>query len=221
METEKVLNELNIGLSRLLRYSFGGFLSLFMAFLINPTYTEKTLKVIPWELSALSALVMGAGIYAAHRSLVIPIHHLILCFILWVWERIGRVQKSDLTSPTRWLGGIGVPRFRRMLAYTALRRSCFFGKDKEDINIQHAEGHLIVMIAEGFLAASFYAKVCPCKSQISCLVLFILFVFFFVASYPHDIGQHILECMRFRVEEEKVKNILLKQGILPKTENAS
>src|SRR6266568_896710 len=104
MELGSVLEKLSLGLSRLLRYSFGGFLLIVFAAVLNPTDTGKILKELPWQLTAFSVVVLGSGIYAAHRSLVIPIHHLGLCFILWVGDMLGHIKPPDSTSPTRWLG---------------------------------------------------------------------------------------------------------------------
>ncbi|SRR6266516_4019744 len=216
MELGDALEKLGVGLSRLLRYSFGGFWVILLAAVVNPVDTGKVLKEIPWQLIALSGIVVGAGIYAAHRSLIIPAQHLGLCFILYVGEILGRVRPSDSTSPTRWLGEvIGVPWFRRMLAYTSLRRSDFFPeRDREAINVAHAENGLVVMIAEGFAAATLYSLSYPTSSQVAWLPLCLLAVSFLVASYPSAIGQHRLECMRFRARRADVESKLRELGIL-------
>src|SRR5437899_31410 len=86
MEFGSALGNLRVGLSRLLRYAFGGFLLIVLAAVLNPGDTGNVLNEIPWELTAFSVIVLGAGVYTTHRSVVIPIHHLVLCFLLWAWE---------------------------------------------------------------------------------------------------------------------------------------
>ena len=222
MELGNALDKLGVGLSRLLRYSFGGFLLIVLAAVVNPSDTGSILKEIPWQLAALSAVVVGAGLYAAHRSIVIPVHHLSLCFLLRVWEGSRGVVALDSHSPTRWLGcsSIGVPRFRRMLAYTLLRRSDFFSEqERKSLNVAHAEMGLVVMIAEGLGAAVVYVVAFPTKSQVGWLPLSLLSIVFLVASFPGPFGQHIIECMRFRRRPDAVKAKLLELGILPISES--
>lgn len=131
MELGTALEKLGVGLSRFLRYSFGGFLLIVLGAIVNPTDTGGILKALGWEVTALAALVVGGGVYAAHRSLIIPIHHFGLCIILLLGDKLAGIQKSDSTSPTRWLGAIGVPLCRRMLAYTTLRRCDFFSEQEK------------------------------------------------------------------------------------------
>jgi hypothetical protein len=221
MELGPVVEKLGVGLSRLLRYSFAGFLVIVIAAIVNPTDTETILKAIPWQLTALAAVVVGGGVYAAHRSLFIPVHHLGLCFILYLGDCFSHVPPADSTSPTRWLGSIGVPWFRRMLAYTALRWCEFFPKqEREALDVAHAESGLVVMLAEGFAAAALYAMAYPSKSLVAPLSLFLLAGVFFVASYPSAVGQHRLECMRFRASATEVRTKLQERGILARRNNA-
>ncbi len=144
METDKVLKELGLGLSLLLRYSYGGFLLIVLASIVNPTAAGKVLNSMPWELAGLSALVLGAGIYALHRSVVIPAHHYGLCVALWIKDVFHGVKPAKSYSPTRWLGSIGVKWGNRIVTYTALRRSDFFGAKKKMIDLAHAESGLVV-----------------------------------------------------------------------------
>lgn len=154
----RLLKELGVGLSLLLRYSYGGFLLIVLAAIVNHDATGKVLNSMPWELTALSAVVLGAGIYALHRSVVVPAHHFVLCVALWVRDFLCRVKDSDSYSPTRWLGSIHVHWGSRMLAYTSVRRSEFFGSRKKMIDLAHAESGLVVMTFEGFLIAGLYTK---------------------------------------------------------------
>jgi len=77
---EDVLKRFGDSLSRLLRYSFGGFLAVVIAAKVNPVGAAELLHALTWELAAVACVVVGAGIYTAHRSVVIPVHHWIGCF---------------------------------------------------------------------------------------------------------------------------------------------
>jgi hypothetical protein len=74
---------------------------------------------------ALVAFVVGAGIYALHRSVAVLVHHWILTGFLRLLD--GSLAENQSFSPTRWLGGAcGVHRGWKMVAYSTLRRSEFF-----------------------------------------------------------------------------------------------
>jgi hypothetical protein len=71
----KDLNKLGIGLSRLLRYSYGGFLLLLFASIFETSDTKKVMEAIPTTLTVLVVIGIGSAIYALHRSVII-------CYIL-------------------------------------------------------------------------------------------------------------------------------------------
>src|SRR5258705_9094540 len=191
METEKVLESLGLGLSRLLRYSYGGFLLIVLASVVNPADSGKVLNAMPWQLAALSSLLIGASIYAVHRSVVIPLHHLGLCLILWLKDKMTRTEPKDSLSPTRWLASIGVKWGNRIRAYTLLRRSDFFTKrEKQELDVAHAESGLVVMSFEGLFIAGWYARLHPGTSQVSGLILLSLCAVCLAASYPSGYVQH-------------------------------
>lgn len=195
-----VLDKLAVGLSRALRYSYGGVLLGLGWFALSGEGLTG-----PWPLVALSALLLGTGFYAVHRSVVIPIHHLLLCFSIFAWEKIIRLSPRLSGSPTRWLGSIGVPWSRRMLAYTTLRRYFFKEKERETLDIAHAESGLVIMTAEALLVASWYGKG---SEMTGWQVLLMASLLFFLAPFPAAWGQHSLECMRFRAGEQRARQIL-------------
>lgn len=215
METEKVLESLGLGLSRLLRYSYGGFLLIALASAVNPTNTGKVLNAMPWQLAALSAVLIGASIYAVHRSIVIPIHHMGLCLILWLRDKITGTKPKESLSPTRWLGSIDVKWGQRIRAYTLLRRSDFFSKqEKQELDVAHAESGLVVMSFEGLLLAGLYARLHAGASQLGWFTLFTLSLVCLVASYPSGYVQHQNECSRMRKREAVVTAKLTEFGVL-------
>lgn len=213
METaETVLKLFGSGFSRLLRYSFGGFLAVAIAAKVNQAGTELYVKTLPWELDALTIVVVGVGIYAAHRSLVIPVHHWIACFLFWLWDqRIWRGGKNptpaaESPSPTRWLRSLDVKPCRLMLAYSVLRRDPEFTDDKERerLDLAHAEFGLIVMMAEGCFVAAAYTFKHPTSDPAWC-VWFIGGLLLLAASYPGPLQQHASECLRWRARENSEK----------------
>ncbi len=215
MEIDKALKTLGIGLSRVLRYSYGGFLVVAFGSVVNPPGMQIILKTISWELTALSALVIGAGIYAAHRSVVIPIHHLTLSGVFRFLEFVGQTQANATCSPTRWLASIGVRRFRRMYGYSTLRRSNFLPEhERERLDIAHAENGLVVMTAEGLFAAAWYASIYPENSLVGPWPLSVLGLMFWVASYPGALEQHSLECMHWRTRADDARIVLRSFGVL-------
>ena len=212
MDIGEALDKLGIRLSRLLRYSYGGFLLLGFAALLNPTDAKPVLDAMGWELAALSAIAVGAGIYATHRSVVIPLQHLLLTWLL----------SPSVDSPTRWLGSIGVPFGWRMFAYSTIRRSQVFDdRQVENWNVAHAESGLIVMTAEGFVLAALYAWRLPLKSRIDAGLLLALGIVFLVCSFVPGFGQHRLECRRFRDKRADIEGLLKRCGLLPSTNGAA
>ncbi len=216
MDLANALENLGVGLSRLLRYSFGGFLLVVLSSVVNPDGAKLVVGAISWQLAALSAFVLGVGLYAAHRSFVIHIHHLLLCFFFWIPDRLSGTKPQESLSPTRWLASLKVPKLRRISAYTALRHSDLFSeKERTDFDITHAELGLIVMISEGLLLAGVYAWFEP-TARIGWAPLFILSVAFFVASYPGPWLEHRIECMLLRTKQVDVERILRDRGLIDK-----
>ena len=70
MDISKALGQLGVGLSRVLRYSYGGFLVVAFAALLNPGDAKPVLDAMGWKLAGITALVIGAGVYATHRHLL-------------------------------------------------------------------------------------------------------------------------------------------------------
>ena len=211
----EAFNQLGVGLSKVLRYSFPGIAAVIVAARLDPADVGIIKGAIGWEWIALGAVVIGVGLYAAHRSLVVPMHHLGLCFLLWLWETCSDVDAKDSTSPTRWLGSerIGVKRFRRFLAYNALRRSDFF-KDKQELDVAHAENGLVLMLFEIFLGAALFTWAIPDKSDGLLGLLFVLAGIALIATYPRAAEDHRQECLRIRARESEARRILLEYGIL-------
>jgi len=220
---ETILKLFGLGLSRLLRYSFGGFLAVVIAAKVNPVCTAEYFKSLGWQLAALASVVVGAGIYAAHRSAVIPVHHWMGCFLFWLWDRCNKTSGAASLSPTRWFSSLGVKRCRRMLAYNVLRRDPKFVNDqeRERLDLAHAEFGLVVMMAEGSFVAAVYVSTHP-ASHPAWWVWFSVGVLLWAASYPGPLQQHASECSHWRTRENNEKTdgfgavsaVLKKHGLL-------
>lgn len=212
----EIIEALGLGLSRIIRYAYPGFLLILLAALVNTARTEEIIKAMTPEVTMVVALVIGAGLYATHRGVVIPVHHFLLCVAFYVYEKIRRVPAAQTQSPTRWLGEIVKVKYgRRILAYSTLRHGAFWDEEeRRKLNVAHAEGGLVVITAEGLLVAGLYANAFPDEARLPSDVLFVLSGLFFFASYLSPWAQHALECLHMKNREDKVRENLRKAGLL-------
>jgi hypothetical protein len=159
-----------------------------------------------------TAVVLGAGIYAVHRSVVVPAQHAIMCLGWWIWDRVHRIDKSGSSNPTRWLGSLGISLGYRIPAYTALRRSMLFKEEQTDWDIAHAETGLVLMTTEAFAVAAVYAARHPTPPvgwfPLACIAG-VLFVFSFAGFV-----QHAVERRRFYQKKQEVMKALQELGML-------
>jgi len=205
-----LLENLGIGLSRLLRYSYGGFLLIGLLTVVKAPILEQATDAIGWELVALTALVLGAGIYAVHRTVIVPVHHALLCLFWWIAE--ARQKKEDSSNPTRWLGSLKVPLLWRIPAYTILRRSELFRNHADDWNVAHAESGLVLITAEGFFLAWLYTRSQNPPPANPTLLFWASTVL--LAFSLGGFVQHAVECLYFRQKTTEVKEELKKLGLI-------
>jgi hypothetical protein len=206
----EILEKLGIGLSRLLRYAYPGFLLVGFLSVVNDDLTKRARDAMGWELAAVTALVVGAGAYAVHRGVVVPVHHALLCLWWLVADLLtGRWKKAESANPTRWLGSLGVDWLWRIPAYTILRRSDLFKDQKAEWDIAHAESGLVLMTAEAFLLAGLYIRDQTPIADILFWSSGVLLAFSFLGF-----GQHALECLHFRAKESDVRARLKALGLL-------
>src|SRR5690242_1006798 len=218
-EVLELLRELGIGLSRILRYSYGGFILVVIASIIDADTVKNVFAAVGWEFAALAAVVMGAGIYACHRSLVIPCHHALLCAI-WLLITKGWKDTSRSTNPAVWLRSLGVPKWLCIPAYTAIRRGDVFNRNtKDEWNLAHAETGLILMGAEALAASLIYCGLLK-KSLSHPYLLWGTTVVVFLFSLLAPVSQHLTECLAFKQKEADIRNILIQLGLIPKARAA-
>ncbi|OLB38038.1 MAG: hypothetical protein AUH11_07680 [Acidobacteria bacterium 13_2_20CM_57_17] len=204
-------------LSRLLNYAYAGFLALLIFHFVESDLAEKFRRDLGWELVVLACIVIGAGIYRAHRSAIIPIHHLFACYLFWVWDerRLWRARKPERTkgaesvSPTRWFGSLGVEKYRRILAYNTLRHDAVFLtlEEQKRLDLMHAEFGLVVMAAEACIFGAAYAGYKLFRFHSLAwwvpLVWLVVGIVVFAASYPAPMQEHAIECLRWRTREKE------------------
>ena len=206
-----VMKNAGVGLNRLLRYGYCGFLLyVFMAY-FEPALTKNIINSLTSGLAGLTALFIGTGIYIAHRAVIIPLHHLLLIFFF----ELKRWIDNNPISPTAILNhNFKVPLFRRMLAYSILRRSDFF-ENQKDLNIAHAEGGMLVISFTACLIAAIYAFSHDFPQPLVSGGFIWIAGISIVASYVWAWVQHTAEglVMKKQNNTEKLINILNSAGI--------
>ncbi len=211
----KTIESLGVGLLRVLCYSYGGFLAVVFAACFWPAQTKAVIDALHPSVAVLAIIVIGAAIHVLHRSIVMPLHHVLLCFLFRVGDRSrGAGEHAEFSpDPTRYLGeALGVPIRRRVTAYNILRRSDFF-PNKDSLNVAHAENGLLVISGVGLLIASGYA-LSQGNSFTLALTLFVLAIIFLAASFWAEWIQHSVECSIIKEHPVEAMKVLARTGIL-------
>lgn len=213
----EILKDLRIGLNELLRWSFLGFLAIGLLMLLAFKETRQRIEILTPLGTLVVISILSVGLYAAHRSLMIWLHHLLGTLIFYMIQF--RTRDEDLISPTRWLGRALQVRFGyRMLTYRILRNEFF--ADSQKRNVAHAVNGLIVMFFEGFLLAAILVCLYHPQPQKPAFILFVLAVISLVASYPMAWFQHSEECLLMKKDTEKIRRIVDEYQI-PRKQNGN
>ena len=210
----KTIESLGLGLSRLLCFSYGGFLLVVCAACLAPAQVKTLIDALHPSLAILAIVVIGAAIYVLHRTIIMPVHHLLVCWFFRVTDKSGDV--GDLTeftsSPIIYLGdALGVAPKRRTTAYNVLRRSDFFA-NKGSLEVAHAENGLLVMTGVGLLIAAVYGL--GQRNLLLTVILLVLAIIFIAASFKAEMIQYSIECMAIRERPIEAMKILVKTGVL-------
>ncbi len=210
----KTIESFGLGLSRLLCFSYGGFLLVVCAACIAPSSIKTLIDALHPSLAILAIIVIGAPIYVLHRTIVMPIHHILLCWFFRVTNKSGDIEElaESTSSPTIYLSeALGVAPKRRTAAYNVLRHSDFF-TNKESLNVAHAENGLLVMTGVGLLIAALYGL--GQRNLLLMTISLVLAIIFLAASFKAEMVQYSLECMAIRERPIEAMKILVKTGIL-------
>jgi hypothetical protein len=211
----RTIGSLGLGLSRLLCYSYGGFLLVVCAACFAPSGIKTLIDALHPSLAILAIVVIGSAIYVLHRTIVMPVHHVFVCWFLRVTDKSGDIGDlaETTSSPTIYLGeALGVAPGRRTNAYNVLRRSDFF-TNKESLDVAHAENSLLVMTGVGLFIAAVYG-LGQSRSLMLTVTLLVLAIVFIAASFKAEKIQYSVECMAIRERPIEAMKILVKTGIL-------
>ena len=210
----KTIESIGLGLSRLLCFSYGGILLVVCAACLAPAQVKTLIDALHPSIGILAIVVVGAAIYVLHRTIVMPVHHLLVSGFFSVTDKSGDIRDlaESTSSPTIYLGeALGVAPRRRTAAYNVLRHSDFFA-NKESLNVAHAENGLLVMTGVGLLIAALYGL--AHRNFLLALILLVLAIIFILASFKAEMVQYSLECMAIRERPVEAMKILVKTGIL-------
>jgi hypothetical protein len=211
----KTVESLGIGLVRLLCYSYGGFLLVVFAACFAPSETKTLIDALHPSLAIAAIVVIGAAIYVLHRTVVMPVHHVLVYWLLRITDKSGDFGDlaESTSSPLVYLGEVlGVVPGRRKTAYDVLRRGDFF-TNKESIDTAHAENSLLVMTGTGLLIATVYG-LGRGSSLPMMVILIVLAIIFIAASFKAEMIQYSLECLAIKERPIEAMKILVKTGVL-------
>ena len=123
------------------------------------------------------------------------------------------VSQEQSANPVIYLEFLGVrPLWRCMAAYSYLRGTDLF-KDKDQVNIKHAETGLLVMSSTGLFLGALY-DIFSDKGNGHWVWMFIIAIIFLGCSFPPSWVQHALECDKIRKEKGDVEGKLKDAGLL-------
>lgn len=215
----EMLKWLGLRFSKLLSYSYAGFLLIVVAGVLNPGALSGFRGAASWELTALAAVVVGAGVHAFHRTLLVPVHHF-LSSLLWHLFELGR-PKAETLIPTRWLGTLTPPVtfFWQIPAYSTLRHSKPFEGLEDRWDLIHAEHGLMLLTGEALGSAALVVKFVP-KIVVAPLIsltagpLAIGAIALVIATTLAAYFQHRNECLTFRAKQSDVVAVLRETGFI-------
>ncbi|MHC4510831.1 MAG: hypothetical protein ACYTAO_18060 [Planctomycetota bacterium] len=211
----KTIESLGLGLLRLLCYSYGGFLLVVCAACFSGSQTKAVIDALHPSVAVLAIIVIGAAIYVLHRTIVVPVHHLLLSVFFRIGDQTrGAGEHAEFSAnPIRYLGeALGVPLRKRITAYNILRRSDFF-PNKDSLDVAHAENDLLIMTGVGLLVTAGFA-LSQGKSFALTVTLLVLSLVFLAASFRADWVQHSVECSIIKDHPVEAMKILAGIGIL-------
>ncbi|MHC4207835.1 MAG: hypothetical protein ACYSTT_24540 [Planctomycetota bacterium] len=210
----KTIDSIGIGVSRLLCFSYGGFLLIVCAACVAPDRVKTLVDALHPSLAILAIVVIGSAIYVLHRTIIMPVHHLVLSRFFGIADKSGDIGDlaESTSNPTIYLSeALGVAPKRRTAAYNVLRNGDFFA-NRESLDVAHAENGLLVMTGVGLLIAALYAL--AHRSFLLTAIFFVLAIIFIAASFKAEMVQYSLECMAIRERPVEAMKILVKTGIL-------
>jgi len=200
-----------LGLARLLRYGYAGFL-LLGVFLLTADDASKLKVAIDAAGSVLGPLVVlavGAAVYVLYRYLLgewllFPLAHGLDWLIWKVWP-----GTAEPVSPIWYLAKLGVRFGNRRLAYNTVRRQGLEPVIAERLDVAHSEAHIPYLTAVVLMAS--YATFASTK-----VLLFWFGLVALAAALANDVRQHReeLRTLKAALPEDKLEDLLKKHGFI-------
>jgi hypothetical protein len=206
------LSGFGIGLSRLIRYTYGGILLLVFAVLFHRDKMAAYISALTPLVVVLVTVVIGAGIYVLHRSTVIAVLSLVLT-IFFDWH-CRKTSVDASMNPTTYLkkfveGGAAT----RRLAYVTVRHGGFFS-DEDRLDVIHAETGMLVMTFVGLVLASCYGCFFVALDRPYVFLMLFAAAVFLIGAIVKDCTDHSIECVVLKAEgsDQRLASILKKAG---------
>ena len=195
--------------NNILRYGYSGFLMVGIISLVDPNILEKTIKASGPVVTPLAIFFVGTCIFVVYRYvigelLLFPIMHL----IHWVFDKV----IWGTSSPTGYLGELGVIFGDKRVAYSEIRRGLLKDEERERFNFAHSETHILYITAIELVVASQIID----KNTFSLLYGFFLFgaILMLLSAIITDIQQHRVEykILRHFYKREELIKFLTERG---------
>ena len=200
--------KLNLSLSQIIRYGYGGFLLIGILLIFQPDIIKKSIDSAGAIVAPIAILSIGACIYIIYRYvigelIIYPLTHLIHYLI----DRIK--GKMVISSPVRLFKSYGIPSFQVRSAYNQIRWELLEEADKKRLDFAHSEIHVLYLTSVEFLITYwilYYNSTTNVKDYF--LIGFFILV---IAGFITDIRQHMSEYRFLKSKEQEIKDFLKKR----------
>lgn len=217
-----MLERLNLGLGEFFRYAYGGMVFWGLFWYVERCQFNDLLLSFGDVSFAIVVFSTGVLIYMTYHVLGDLIFFSIIDTVHGMWDaivwfcarkRFKTCNKALWTSPTGVLRQLGVPLFRRRLAYKVLRRDFFAGKIEERFHFSNAELALMHMTSFNLALFWVYSGFWLNEARPEIRTLFFIFL---ILGITGDVIQRQIEGDQLRTEGERLRNFLTRRGYIPR-----
>jgi len=210
------VGKLGMGLSRWLRYSYGGFITaLLLIYLGKTKFISDVVINLKWPLALVCMIVVGATVYIFHRRIFIPLHHLWGIQVHSWYDQRKHIHPAESLNPVLWFNFLGIDKWIVGITAYSYIRSTDILKKRDELNVEHAELGLLVMTGTAFIIAGAYGMATT-SSWKYLVMIAIGLTLWFVLSIPPTLVLHASECRQLRAKEKEVITELKRLGFIPK-----
>jgi hypothetical protein len=137
-----------VTLSRILRYSYGGFLLVAIMVTENSGQVKTIIEALGSTVAPLTVVALGGCVFVTYRYvlgelLIFPVVHLI--------DGLLQLRSKESLSPIQYLSSLGVPFGSRRAAYGRLKASLFTDHTKF-LDLIHSEIHILYITSTELIA---------------------------------------------------------------------